>query len=195
MLALAASYVARNGRNLPMQDEWEFVPQTLGLSSGWDWAFEKHYEHRYILGRLLYLALHQLTGNWYPAGMVVTLLFLAGSAVVLIRTARKMRGYDHPADLWFAVLLLNAGHFENLLMGYQVVFTLTTILAVGLLAVMARSDRSDPARSGLWAGVLLLGVMSGGGIGLLFVPAVGMWIGYILIRCIHGGGAVGSRDF
>ncbi len=155
-------------------------------------GFEKHYEHRYILGRLLYLPLHRLTGNWYPAGMVVNLLFLAGSAVVLIRTARKMRGSDHPADLWFAVLLLNAGHFENLLMSYQVVFTLTTILAVGLLAVMARSDRSDPARSGLWAGVLLLGVMSGGGIGLLFVPAVGMWIGYIPIRCIPGGRPLAS---
>ncbi len=92
MAALAASYVARNGRNLPMQDEWEFVAPVLGLTSGWDWAFERHYEHRYVLGRLLYLGLHRVTGNWYPAGMVVSLFFLAGSAALLVRLARRMRG-------------------------------------------------------------------------------------------------------
>jgi hypothetical protein len=193
MLVLAASYTARNGRNLPMQDEWEFVPPLLGLTSGWDWAFEKHYEHRYVLGRFLYLTLHRLTGNWFPASMVLTLLFLAGSAVALVRAARRVRGHDHPADLWFPVLLLNAGHYENLLMGYQVVFTLTTVLAAGLLAVMARSAELDPARSGLWAGLLLLGIMTGGGIGLLFVPPVGVWVGYQVLRAIRGGGNPSGR--
>lgn len=188
MLVLATTYVTRNGRNLPMQDEWEFVPPLLGLSSGWDWAFEKHYEHRYVLGRFLYLGLHRLTGNWFPAGMVLTLLFLAGSAFILVRVARRMRESDHPADLWFPVLLLNAGHYENLLMGYQVVFTLTTILVAGLLAVIARSREADPARIASWAGLLLLGIMTGGGIGLLFVPVVGVWIGYQVFKCTHWGG-------
>ncbi|HVK17854.1 MAG TPA: hypothetical protein VM533_12965 [Fimbriiglobus sp.] len=197
MLVLATTYVTRNGRNLPMQDEWEFIPPLLGLTSGWDWAFEKHYEHRYVLGRLLYLSLHRLTGNWFPAGMVLTILFLAGSAYILVRVARRERGHDHPADLWFPVLLLNAGHYENLLMGYQVVFTLTTILVAVLLAVVARSRDADPARSATCAGVLLLGIMSGGGIGLLFVPLVGAWVGCLLFQCIYGGGVerfVWSRD-
>jgi hypothetical protein len=190
MLVLATTYVTRNGRNLPMQDEWEFIPPLLGLTSGWDWAFEKHYEHRYVLGRFLYLGLHRMTGNWFPAGMVLTLLFLAGSAFLLVRVARRVRGHDHPADLWFPVLLLNAGHYENLLMGYQVVFTLTTILAAVLLAVVARSRDADPVRSATWAGVVLLGIMTGGGIGLLFVPPVGAWIGNQQNKCINGGGRI-----
>lgn len=188
MLVLAVTYVTRNGRNLPMQDEWEFIPPLLGLTSGWDWVFEKHYEHRYVLGRLLYLALHRTTGNWFPAGMVLTLLFLAGSAFLLVRVARRVRGYDHPADLWFPVLLLNAGHYENLLMGYQVVFTLTKALAAVLLAVVARSREADPALCASCAGALLLGIMTGGGIGLLFVPLVGAWAGYLLIQCTYRGG-------
>ncbi len=74
-------------------------------------------------------------------------------------------------------------------MGYQVVFTLTTALVAALLAVVARGG-SDPAHSGLWAGLLLLGVMTGGGVGLLFVPPVGAWVAYQLVRAARGGAGV-----
>lgn len=187
--ALAAGYMVRNARNLPMQDEWEFVSPVLGVSSGWEWAFEKHYEHRLILGRLLYVALHRATGTWFPAGMVLTLLVFAGSAAVLMRAARRLRGASHPADAWFAVLLLSAGHYESLLMGYQITFTLTTLFAALLLAVMADGGHADPIRGARRAGLLLLGAMMGGGLGLLFVPSVAGWIGYQLLRGLRGGAA------
>jgi hypothetical protein len=187
MFALAANYMGRNARNLPMQDEWEFISPILGDTSGWEWAFEKHYEHRLILGRLLYIALHRVTGIWFPAGMILTLLVFAASAAILMRTARRLRGASHPADVWFAVLLLSAGHYESLLMGYQITFTLTTVFAALLLAVMAGSDRVDPIRSAGRAGLLLLGIMMGGGLGLLFVPSVAVWIGYQLVRAWRDG--------
>ena len=79
------------------------------------------------------------------------------SAAALILAARRLRGRTELVDAAFPVLLRHAGHSENLLMGYQVVFTQTTALVAVLLAVIARSREADPARSATWAGVLRAG--------------------------------------
>lgn len=176
MTVLAGVFVARYGQNLPRQDEWEFVPVLYGVDSRWDWIFARHNEHRYILARVAYLLLDTLSNHDFRVGMWVTVALLSASSLLLIHLARELRGRSHPIDVFFPVLLLNAGHCENLLMGYQIAFTLTAFFLVVLLRVMVRVEQLGPFGAGLRAGILLLAIMLGGGVGLVFVPGISLWI-------------------
>lgn len=182
MTILAGVFVARYGQNYPRQDEWEFISVLYGLESRWDWVFARHYEHRYILARAIFLLLDAVSGHDFRAGMWVSVVLLSASALQLIRVARQLRGYSHPLDVTFPVLLLNAGHCENLLMGYQVAFTLTAYLLTLMLTVVAHAERVGAFRSGLRAGVLLLPITLGGAVGVAFTPAIALWITFLAWR-------------
>lgn len=179
MTVLAGEFVARYGQNYPRQDEWEFISVLYGLESRWDWVFARHYEHRYILARAIFLLLDAVSGHDFRAGMWVTVVLLSASALQLIRVARQLRGYSHPLDVMFPVLLLNAGHCENLLMGYQVAFTLTAYLLTLVLTVAAHAEQVGAFRSGLRAGLLLLPITLGGAVGVVFSPAISLWIAFL----------------
>ena len=172
MTASACLFVARYGYNLPRQDEWEFVPALTGHEDPLAWVFARHNEHRFPLARVVYLGLHAATGNNFRAGMWLTVVLLAGSAATLCLAARTLRGRSALIDLATPVLLLNAGHAENLAMGYQIAFTLTVALLTTFLAAAVWSDRLG-VRGVAWVcGLTTLGVALGGGIGWAFVPGL-----------------------
>ncbi len=176
MTALACVYVVRYGQDLPRQDEWEFVPVLYGMESRWDWVWSRHYEHRYPLGRALYLGLDALTGHDHRAGLWVSVALLSSSAFLLVRAAKQLRGRSDPIDVFLPVLLMNAGHCENLTMGYQIAFTLTTFSVAVALWIMSRASELGLSRSGLWIGTLGLLVVPGGGIGLVFAVPLVVWV-------------------
>jgi len=174
-----AIFIARHGHNLPANDEWVFVPVTY---SSWSekikWIGERHMEHRFPLARIVYLGLLEATEYDYRAGMWMTLGLLGTAAAALILTARHLRGRTSMADSAFAILFLNVGHAENLLMGYQIAFTIT-VLALSLFALLvAHSDTMAPGRVAAWGSVCLATIALGGWLGLVFVPSVGLWVAW-----------------
>lgn len=174
MTAQACAVVGRYGHNLPRQDEWEFVPVLTGHADAARWVVAKHAEHRFPLARAVYLGLHAVSGHDFRAGMWVTVALLSASAALLLLAARKSRGRSDLIDLFFPVLLLNAGHAENFTMGYQIAFTLTVALLAAFAGVAVWADRLGPRRAAGLCGLATLGVALGGGIGWAFVPGLGL---------------------
>jgi hypothetical protein len=179
LAAVMLSYVIRFGPNLPIQDEWWFVPVLFGDGPAWPWIFERHNEHRFVLGRAVYLGLHAVSGHDFRAGMVVSLVLLAGSAALALWSARRLRGRLVPTDFILPALFLNGAHGENLTMGYQVVVTLTTAAVAGLLAVVGSVGSRTSGRSLLAASLLLLAVGLGGAPGVTFGPPLAVWLAYL----------------
>ena len=176
-VAWVGAFVARHGHNLPTDDEWAFVNVTYASTGDqFKWLGKKHIEHRFPLGRLLVLVLLHVTGHDYRAGMWLTVAFLATTAALFILAAHRLRGHTVLADAIFPLLFLHVGHTENLLMGYQVVFTLT-VLALGAFALLTSSTTgSSRGLKALLGSICLLVIANGGWQGLLFVPWVGVWV-------------------
>ena len=175
MTASAGLFVARFGYNLPRLDEWEFVPVVCGDESALHWIFDRHNEHRFPLARAVYLGLHAATGQNFRAGMWLTVALLSASAAALGFAAHRLRGRSALIDLFLPVLLLNAGHAENLTMGYQIAFTLTVAFLTLFLVAVAWADRLGPRGVAGVCGVATLGVALGGGVGWAFVPGLGLF--------------------
>ncbi len=162
-------------RNLPWGDEWEFVPAVAGHEPIPGWLWTQHNEHRLPLPRLVYLLLVRLTGD-FRAGCVLQILMLSGLAWWLMRVSARVRGEAAWEDAFIPAGLLNWGHVENFLMGYQINFVLVCGLACGLLVTAVASTTANRVRTGVTAGVLLLLLELCGGTGLAFVPTVGLWL-------------------
>ena len=168
LLTVAAlGFVAALGRDFPWADEWEFVPALVNDEPLGPWLWTQHNEHRLPLPRAVYWLLFQVTHD-FRAGMVLQVALLSAAAWRLMRVARRERGHAAWADALFPALLLNWGHAENFLMGYQLCFALVTALTVELF-LAARSQRH-------WRVLpLTLLLELCGGAGLVFVPIVMAW--------------------
>src|SRR5579885_2808841 len=132
MTAAALGLVLGFGHTAPRQEEWEFVPVLTGHEPAGPWLWQQHNEHRLPLPRAIYLGLFRLTGD-FRSGMVAQVLLLSGLAIGLMKYLARLRGRPAWADVFVPVGLLNWGHVENFLMGYQVCFALACALACGML--------------------------------------------------------------
>jgi hypothetical protein len=175
MVLQALVFVARYPHAGPIIDEWEFIPALLGEEPFWPWVWTLHNEHRFPLPRLLYYPLFQLTGD-FRAGCYVTLAGVAAVALLLIATARRVRGRLHYADAFFPLSLLHVGHWENFRMGYQIVFMMNLAFAAILLRVIVLTNRENLLRRGLEAGLTTLLLLGCGAGGLAFGPFVAVWL-------------------
>lgn len=174
-----AVFVASHGHNLPVCDEWAFVRISYApWSERLEWLGERHMEHRFPLSRAAWLGVLDATGHDFRAGMWLTTTLLSGSAAALILAARRLRGRTELVDAAFPVLLLHAGHSENLLMGYQLAFTITVAALAFFPLVVARSPALGPSRSAFAGASLLIPIALGGWLGLVFVPPLALWVGW-----------------
>ena len=190
-----AIFIARHGHNLPANDEWVFVPITYASwSEKIQWIGERHMEHRFPLARFIYLGLLEATDYDYRAGMWMTLGLLGALRRRAYMAAPcRLRGHTSIADSAFVFLFLHVGHTENLLMGYQIAFTIT-VLALSLFALLvAYSDTMPASRAAAWGALCLVTIALGGWLGLVFVPAVGLWVGWQAWRGEPDGQAVRNR--
>ena len=175
-LVWTGAYVAQHGHNLPANDEWAFIDITYAsVSKQVEWIGQPHQEHRFPLSRAVFLGLLWATGHDFRAGMWLSAGLLAGAALMLILAARQLRGRTVLADAVFPILFLHPGHTENLMMGYQIAFTIT-VFTLGLFAlVVARSPDVSTGRSAAWGAGCLIVVANGGWLGLVFTPWIGIW--------------------
>lgn len=173
----------------PIIDEWEFITAVTGEESFWPWLWKLHNEHRFPLPRLIWLPLTQWTGD-FRAGCYVSLVAVCLFTLQMIRLAARMRGQLHFADAFFPLTLLHVGHWENLRMGYQIVFMMNLVLAGWLLQIILTTSRDNLLRRGVQGGIVTLLLLGCGAGGLAFGPFMAVWLAYLflLIVCTKSAG-------
>ncbi|HSQ56300.1 MAG TPA: hypothetical protein VLM40_11220, partial [Gemmata sp.] len=180
MSVCAAAFVFFFGSNAPWGDEWNFVPAVVNAEPTLPWLWEQHNEHRLPLTRAVYYLLFQLTHD-FRAGMYAQVVLLSALSLALMKFAERLRGRPAWYDAFFPVSLLNLGHWENFIMGYQLFFVIFTVLPTGIIVVAIRTTRENAFRSGVVAGILLLLAMLSGAFGLALAPPVGLWLVYLAV--------------
>jgi hypothetical protein len=197
MLAAALLFVWNYGSNAPYwPDEWRYATILTGeqpVTAAWLW--EQHFEHRLVVPKLIWVSLLDVTDNDFRAGMYGNVLLLGSMALGLILVARRLRGRTSYTDAFFPLILLNWGHWDNILWAWQIQFISSTVLTGAFLLIIVLSG----ARL-LWPGICLAGTCLVllpvcGANGLAFVPALSLWLVYAgvlswLCRC----GVAGKRD-
>jgi hypothetical protein len=194
LLAGLLYYVGRFASDVPVVDDWEFVPVLTGsvpLDASWLWA--RHNEHRLPLPKLLLVGLSATAGYDPRAGMYASCVLMGIAAAALILLARRLRGRTAYADAFFPLALLNWGQSYNLLVAIAVHPVSCTLLAVLALVTLASTPHLSTGKAVLF-GVLLICLPLCGGTGLALVPALALWLVWIGMRRWRSDGRRARRD-
>ncbi len=185
MVLLGIIWIARYAVNSPLIDEWEFVPALLDEEPTLPWLWKQHNEHRFLVPRMLYYPLFQITHD-FRTGCYISLFGLALLSLGMIRAARQIRGRLHWSDAFFPLSLLHLGHFENYRMGYQICFMLITLFAGLILRAILLTSRGNLFQRGLQVGLLLIPLLGCGAGGLAFGPPLALWLLAIVFWMLLG---------
>jgi hypothetical protein len=171
--------IARDGRNIPFEEDWLMVAPMLGQEPDLPrWLWSQNSEHRLPLPRLVNLVLLRASGD-FRSTMVFNVLSLALVAAAMIVAARSLRGgLTHPADAFFPLLLLHLGNWDNLVWGWQIQFVLPTVLACVLLLVVITDPRQQSRGVSIAGALALICLPISGANGLVLTPALAVWFGY-----------------
>ncbi len=173
----AAAFVARFGTDVPIWDDYDFMPAVVGeqpVTPGWLW--EQCNEHRIPLPKLIFVVACRTAGNDVRAGMAASVAVLAALAAGMVVLAGRLPGGARPSDAVFSLLLLNLGHASNLLWSIQFIHVLSTGIGTAVLILIAWRTRWPGPAVAAAAGVALGLLPLCGGTGLLYVPALGSWL-------------------
>ncbi len=178
-LASILVFIARDGRNIPFEEDWLMVAAMTGHEPDLPrWLWSQNSEHRLPLPRLVNLTLLRATGD-FRSTMVFDALALGALTAGMILVARALRnGRTSVADAFFPLLLLHLGNWDNLVWGWQIQFVLPTVLASALLLViLARPSLATPGVT-IAAALMLIGLPLSGANGLVFAPPLAAWFAY-----------------
>jgi hypothetical protein len=184
LILVDAWFITHYASALPWLDDWHHYHLLL-REQPWTaadlWAL--HNEHRIVLPRLVALTVLPLAGYDPRVLMAISLALLALAAALLQRAAARLRGHSSPLDLLIPASLLHPGHAENLLWGFQVQFTLSTLLVASTLAALARRPtRELPTNSSLTATLCVPLLSLCGANGLAFALPLALWLIVVALR-------------
>ncbi|OWK35939.1 hypothetical protein [Fimbriiglobus ruber] len=187
VLTLAGlGFVAFFGRNVPYVDEWEFLDALSGETPLLPWAWEVHSEHRYPLPRLVWVGLYQ-TAHDLRVAMGVNVLLLGAGAAAGIAAARAVRGRTALADVVFPLMFLHPGHYENLLMSYQVCFTVGVALATTVVGMSAGQVTGWGLSRTVCAAFLIAVLPLCGTAGVFYAAAGVIWLAAVGFTAVRAG--------
>jgi hypothetical protein len=171
--------IARDGRNIPFEEDWLMVAPMTGHEPNLPrWLWSQNSEHRLPLPRLVNLTLLRATHD-FRSTMVFDALALGAVAAGMILVARALRGgRTSVADGFFPLLLLHLGNWDNLVWGWQIQFVLPTVLACVLLLVIVTRPRSPTRWGAALTALALIGLPLSGANGLVFTPTLAAWLAY-----------------
>jgi hypothetical protein len=177
MLSAGIIFVWRFGSNVPYWDEWNLAAVLAGEQPVTiDWLWSPHNGHRIPVPRLVLLALLNITGHDFRAGMYFNVLVLGALAAAMMLMARWQRGRTSWTDAFFPLVLLQWGHFENLLWTWQLSQVLPVILASILLLIVVRHGAQLSLSVAVLAGICLTLLPLCGLPGLVYVPPMSVWL-------------------
>lgn len=179
LLTLAAVlYIARYAHNVPYYDEWGMVHVLSGvqpIDAGWLWDAHNG-RHRIAVPKLALLTLFDLGGWDFRAGMYANVLLLAGLAWAGILVAVQRRGQWSYADVFLPLMLLNWGHYENLLWSWQLTQVIPVVVVLGLLLAIIRFGTQLSQWVSICCGVMVAALPLCGVPGLAYVPGFAIWL-------------------
>lgn len=170
--------IMRYASALPWLDEWyHYDLLTRDQPPTWADLWALHNEHRIVLPRLIALAVLPTAGYDPRAMMAVSLALLGLAAACLQRAAARLRGRASLVDLLIPASLLHPGHAENLLWGFQVQFTLSTLLVACTLAALAHRPTCELPRGTVLTAAICVPLLTlCGANGLAFALPLGLWL-------------------
>jgi len=177
---LAILFVHRNGLNVPLYDQWEFVPLWSDFLDGKPWShhlFASHNEHRMIFPKLIFLATAKITQWDVTAEMYINLFFitLVLFMVILLLKRTEMSLLLSVPIAW---ILFSLNQYENLLWGWQMaIFIMTS----GVVASILFLDQVRRHAAFIIAGILSATVASFSFLSGLIIWPVG-FLQLILMR-------------
>jgi hypothetical protein len=179
LLALAAVlYIVSYAHNVPYYDDWSMLDVLSGaqpVDAGWLWDAHNG-RHRILVPKLVLLALYDLSGWDFRSGMYANVALLAGLAWAGIRVAVKRRGHWSYTDAFFPVMLLNWGHYGNLLWSWQVTQVIPVVIVLGLLLAIVRFGTQLTGSASICCGVAVAALPLCGVNGLAYVPGFALWL-------------------
>ena len=93
MTALALTFVAQYGPNLPVADDFDVIDVAAGgRRCTLEWLWSLHNEHRVLLPRLILLSLYRLSEVDFRVGMFFSVAALAALAAASIVIAARRPG-------------------------------------------------------------------------------------------------------
>jgi hypothetical protein len=196
-LALAGVlYIAEYAHNVPYYDEWIGMVDVLSGAQPVDaaWLWQAHNDHRIPIPKLALVALYYLSGWDFRVGMYANVLLLAVVAFAGIRVAASRRGRWSYADAFLPVMLLNWGHYENLLWSWQTTYVIPVVIVLGLLLVIVRFGTQLTGWASISCGVAVAALPLCGVPGLAFVPGFALWLAEVGRQSWRAGSTIVRRD-
>jgi hypothetical protein len=160
-------------------DEWDLVDGLASQRPLLDWLWSWHVDHRIPLPRLVFWAVSRVFGPDPRPWSAMTVSLLSGVALAMIRTARRIRGRADIADAVYPLLLLNWGHYADLLTGFQLSFSLTVAISFGWLVGCLRPDGRGRV---IWTAMAALLLPLCGTQGIPFVAPIVAWLAWMAWR-------------
>lgn len=187
MMLVMIVFIAKYGRNIPLNEDWWFVPPLTGNEPDLaKWLWTQQSEHRIPLPRLILLVLLKVTHGDFRAGMFLNAIAFGGLSFFMIRVARHLRcGRTSFADAFFPIALLHLGHWPNFAWSWMFTFILPTALICGVLLVLVSHQTVATPSVAVFVGISLVSLPLCGANGLLFVPILALWLGYCGVRILH----------
>jgi hypothetical protein len=174
MTVVVLACIATYGRDLPWREDWGMVPALVGQEPNlFKSLWAQNNEHRLLLQKGAYLILLKIAGGDFRIGMIANTLMLSGLCLGMIVTARRLRGgQTRLADAFFPLVLIHLGHWENLVLGWQIQFVISTVMVGSWLLIIMREPWPLPPKVAVAAGLILVMLPLTGANGVLFTPIV-----------------------
>jgi hypothetical protein len=159
--AIALFYVHEFGVNVPVHDEWNFMPAISLYYEGNDWpaTLIDHYgEHRVPIPKAIILLLAPITKLNVKVEMYLSAILMMLCVVVCWRILEETHG-----NRWLTIpigwLLLSTAQYENLLVGWQFQIPLMNLFALQTVLLLSRQELG-PRRMTAAAGAALASTFS-----------------------------------
>jgi dolichol-phosphate mannosyltransferase len=187
MTAIALVCIIKFGRNIPLAEDWFFVPQITGVQSDLpSWLWEPNNEHRIPLPKIMLYSSIKILNNDFRAGMYLNLIFLSAISLLMIFTAQKLRhGNSSYNDAFFPIIIMHIGHWPNIVWGWQFSFVLPMVLSSACLIIIVRDEIVTSLLSVKIFVISLVALTLCGANGLIFVPFLIVWIIFMLFLSPH----------
>ncbi len=176
---LAVHYADR----VPYQDDLELVPYLTGdrpVTLRWLW--ELHNEHRIPLAKVVNYGLSRITRMDARWGALLNVTVLGVVTLGFLGGLRRWRGRLRYGDAFLPLLLLHWGHWENMVLPFQIQFIASTCCTCLLIYQVAASAAQPSRRRILWFGIGLLGTGLSGANGLPATVIMPVWLLWVAVR-------------
>jgi len=177
LMVYAASYAV----NVPWQDEWSHVSVIAGerpLSGTWLW--EQHNEHRFPIGKLIWLLSLRLSDFDFRILTFINVLLLGTLSAAMIWMSARHRGRHSYVETVFPLLILSPAQYENVLWGFQTSFLLALWLSGMLLLMIVQTSLTNGLlswRVSIAGSLCAVTVPVFTAMGLVFGATLALWFG------------------